>query len=92
MVHVSDGWSWRPCGPLISHIRANLAQRRNNDAFGDDASMNCGCGGAGTHRAQSLKLFIRDETAIQTKEEDGGIGQHAPQDDQVVHIWTGHLD
>lgn len=46
----------------------------------------------GTDRAQSLKLFIRDETSIQTKEEDGGIGQHAPQDDQVVHIRTGHLD
>lgn len=45
-----------------------------------------------THRAESLKLFIRDKTSIQTKEEDGGVGQHAPQDDQVVHVWTGHLD
>lgn len=45
-----------------------------------------------THRAESLELFIRDKTSIQTKEEDGGVGQHAPQDDQVVHVWTGHLD
>lgn len=46
----------------------------------------------GTHSAEGLELFVGDETSIQAKQEDGGVGQHASQDDQVVHIWTGHLD
>lgn len=46
----------------------------------------------GTHSAEGLELFVRDETSIQTEQEDGGVGQHASQDDQVVHIRTGHLD
>lgn len=41
-----------------------------------------------THRAESLELFIRDKTSIQTKQEDGGVGQQPPQDDQVVHVRT----
>ena len=45
-----------------------------------------------THRAESLKLLVGDEAPVQTEEEDGRIGQHAPQDDQVVHVGTGHLD
>lgn len=48
-------------------------------------------GVSGTHSAEGLKLFVRDETSIQTKQEDRGVGQHASQDDQVVHIRTGHL-
>lgn len=45
-----------------------------------------------THRAESLELLIGDKASVQPKEEDGGVGQHAPQDDQVVHVRTGHLD
>lgn len=29
-----------------------------------------------THSAESLKFFVRDKTSIQTKQEDGGVGQH----------------
>lgn len=46
----------------------------------------------GTHSAEGLKLFVRDKTSIQAKQEDGGVGEHASEDDQVVHVGTGHLD
>lgn len=46
----------------------------------------------GTHCAEGLELFVGDEASVQTEQEDGGVGQHASQDDQVVHIRTGHLD
>ena len=45
-----------------------------------------------THRAESLKLLVGNEASVQAEEEDGGVGQHAPQDDQVVHVGTGHFD
>lgn len=45
-----------------------------------------------THSTEGLKLFVRDKATIQTKEEYRGVGQHASQDDQVVHVWTGHLN
>lgn len=47
---------------------------------------------SGTHRAEGLKLLVGDEASVQTKEEDGGVGQQASEDDQVVHVGTGHLD
>lgn len=46
----------------------------------------------GTHSAEGLKLFVRDETSIQAKQEDRSVGEHASEDDQVVHVGTGHLD
>lgn len=46
----------------------------------------------GTHSAEGLKLFVRDKTSIQAKQEDRGVGEHASEDDQVVHVGTGHLD
>lgn len=46
----------------------------------------------GTHRAEGLELLVGDEASVQTKEEDGGVGQQASEDDQVVHVGTGHLD
>lgn len=45
-----------------------------------------------THSAEGLELFVRNKTSIQTKQEDGGVGEHASQDDQVVHVGTGHLN
>lgn len=30
-----------------------------------------------THSAEGLKLFVRDKTSIQTKQEDRGIREHA---------------
>ena len=45
-----------------------------------------------THGAQGLKLFVGHQGAIQAKEEDGGVGQHSSQNDEVVHVGTGHLD
>lgn len=44
-----------------------------------------------TYSAEGLKLLVRDETSIQTKQEDGGVGEHATEDDQVVHVGTGHF-
>lgn len=31
-----------------------------------------------THGAEGLKLIVRDKASIQTKQEDRGIGEHAP--------------
>lgn len=45
-----------------------------------------------THSAQGLESLVWDKRAIQAKEEDGRVGQHASQDDQVVHVRTGHFD
>lgn len=45
-----------------------------------------------THSAKGLKLFVRDETPIQAKQEYRGVREHASEDDQVVHVGTGHLD
>lgn len=47
---------------------------------------------SGTHRAEGLELLVGDKASVQTKEEDGGVGQQASEDDQVVHVGTGHLD
>lgn len=56
-----------------------------------DASL-CTSVLSGTHRAEGLELLVGDEASVQTEEEDGGVGQQASQDDQVVHVGTGHLD
>lgn len=45
-----------------------------------------------THRAEGFKLFVGDEPSVQAEQEDGGVGEHPPQDDEVVHVRTGHLD
>lgn len=45
-----------------------------------------------THRAEGLELLVGHEAAVQAEEEDGGVGQQASQDDQVVHVGAGHLD
>lgn len=45
-----------------------------------------------THSAEGLKLLVRDETSVQAEQEDGGVGEHASENDQVVHVGTGHLD
>ena len=43
------------------------------------------------HSAEGLKLLVGDEGAIQAEEEDGGVGEHPAEDDQVVHVRAGHL-
>lgn len=45
-----------------------------------------------TYSAQGLERLIWDKGAVQAKEEDGSVGQHASKDDQVVHVRTGHFD
>ena len=45
-----------------------------------------------TYRAKGFEGLFRDEGPIEAKEEDGCVGKHSSEDDEVVHVWTGHLD
>ncbi len=45
-----------------------------------------------TYSTEGLKFFVWHKGSVQTKEENGGVWQHAPQNDQVIHIGTRHFD
>lgn len=45
-----------------------------------------------THRAHYCIVFLRDETSVRTHQKDTCVSEYAPQDDQVIHIGTGHFD
>lgn len=44
------------------------------------------------YRAECFEGLFRDEGSIEAEEEDGRVGQHSAQDDEVVHVGTRHLD
>lgn len=45
-----------------------------------------------TDRAEQWKDVFIDQAAIETKQKDTRVRQHAPGQDDVVHVRTRHLD